>query len=408
MKLLWRLLVAGSLASVLAITVSAGSTGYWGGERNITSDPFYRAIYTDPWIYPASQAPGQQTGFCSFASWRKCTRPERYAPLRWQSPLTWSFENSPYHTWTSSEKTVAREAIGEWRDVCSSLGLEIREISSASSADVRLRWDSSRHALDNDANSYNGGSGLDAIGMYMPDPTFVAPAYANLAGLFTHLSSSYGLRTGVVLLNADYNGSFSSTWTVRRASEAFGSYAQARVVGCDAPSAWLALRTALSCKNSVELKQRIASGQVPPFSVIAEAPAGTSAASRWDLRSVVAHEFGHALGLRHSGGCVGCTVCEPWENEETDRGHVCDAGSIMHGGELNGSLRGGNPPTECQRVGLGEMRAVQGWTILAALLDEYGGFVSEFFEETDSCVPCVFDALDLGLHCEFCEEYFDW
>ena len=112
-----------------------------------------------------------------------------------------------------------------------------------------------------------------------------------------------------------------------------------------------------------------AEGVLEPFSAVLKAREGSQLYGRYDLGTVVLHEFGHALGLQHAGGCRGCTVCPPFSN---GIGPECDSGSIMFGGDLEESRRGSVLPNEGHAVGYGEIRGVLGYTAYLWYLEEFG------------------------------------
>jgi YVTN family beta-propeller protein len=233
---------------------------------------------------------------------------EAYEPGSWQDPpICYALEDTPRHSWTSAEKAVARAAISEWNEAPSGLKHRIFEgtdpICRNRPIDIRLRWENTASFFKDWGDPNRDGNPLNAsgaVGMYVPirvaPPLKIEPCPDLKAAGFLEPCS-------VVFFNLDNpNG-----WFIDPTPGQDEEFEPVTVTLCGVP------KTVLKAKK------------------------GTPAAGKQDLYTVILHEFGHALGLVHSGGCDKNLLTGP---PHDDDGTVMWEGFLTQRRDLEDIVRG--------------------------------------------------------------------
>ena len=293
-----RFLLVAGLLLVLGITVflalAATWEGFWGGQS----------------LWPET---------------------EDYEKGSWEEPPVCYALTDDLLPWPPGAKEVARTAIEEWNQAPIPLMGRILEVTdprcAGRSIDILILWADSRSISDlGDLDVDDDGLHVDAsglVGFYVP--IRVAPP------IVEELEEEWKVegdpcvevqhmprvgRCSVILLNADNpNG-----WFIDTTPGSDDEFVQKEESRCGVPT------------------------------TVWEAKPGEDAHNKHDLYTVIEHEFGHALGLIHSGGCN----LDPRDDYKFRPREADDDGSLMWGGSLKGTRRP-DPPADLA-VGFSERR----------------------------------------------------
>lgn len=233
---------AAVVLACLALSVlgySAQWQGYWAGKA-----PIYRTIFPDI---------------------------DNYDEGIWEeAPICWELVNTPVHLWTPEEILVVRIALDYWKEgVGLFLGEWFDPICAGRPVDVRLAWESSVTVFRNHGDRNNDGLPLDmsnSVGYYVPQRTAPPLKVEPCPDLQVQDKQ---MKCSTIFLKFDNP----ATWFVDPTPQTNEEFEEVQETRCGAP------RTALKAKPD------------------------SPASGKQDLLTVVAHEFGHALGFVHSGGC---------------------------------------------------------------------------------------------------------
>lgn len=296
-------------AIILASSVGIGDSNneYWGGEKGIGDNQFYQ----NEKIYPMGPP-----------SYRKLLpKLTDYQGWKWDPPICYELANSSVHSWTAREKAVARQAIEEWNQVPSPYRGKILETGTGECKglppDISIRWEDHDSFFHNWGDPNEDGLTFNAakrVGMYVPSRT-APPFRVDPCKDLTAAGSGDGCN--LIVLNLDN------------------------------PSGWFIDKTPRTDEEFVKESKNLCGIQ----QAVLKAQPGGLACKKQDLMTIIAHEFGHALGLIHSGGCDR----KPWTPRHQDLSD--DDGSLMWGGPL--VKRSGLSPLETLYVGYGERRHVR-------------------------------------------------
>jgi hypothetical protein len=193
---------------------------------------------------------------------------ERYEKGRWEKPpICYEFRDTAAKPWTDAERRVVRAAVGEWNLRVGTIKERTDPQCAGRESDIVLLWASEDFFQDDDFNRdgmrlWLGGAAAVYIPICVAPPLNWEPCPDLQAAKILDRCSVIAFRVREL-----------QSWFVDPTPESDEEFGLQDVQLCGVPKKML------------------------------KAKPGGPAFGKQDFYTIVLHEFGHALGLIHSGGC---------------------------------------------------------------------------------------------------------